>query len=82
MIGPYKVKKLIESSYWLELPHTMKIHDIFHPNLLWKAVDDPLPGQRNSPLPPTVVDNEKKWKVNNILDAKHGRGKMVVFWVK
>ena len=34
MIGPYKVKKLVESSYQLELPHTMKIHDVFHPNLL------------------------------------------------
>ena len=34
MIGPYKVKKLVESSYQLELPHTMKIDNIFHPNLL------------------------------------------------
>ena len=34
MIDPYKVKELIKSSYQLELPHTMKIHDIFHPNLL------------------------------------------------
>ena len=34
MISPYKVKKLIGSSYRLELPHTIKIYDVFHPNLL------------------------------------------------
>ena len=42
MIGLYKAKELVESSYQLELLHIMKIHDIFHPNLLWKTVTDPL----------------------------------------
>ena len=79
MIGPYKVKELVESSYQLELPHTMKIHDVFHSNLLQKVANNPLSSQRNSPLPPTVVDNEKEWKVNNILDVKRGRSKKVVF---
>ena len=79
MIGSYKVKKLVRSSYQLELPHTMKIHNVFHPNLLQKAADDLLPGQRNSPPPSMVVDNKKEWKVNDILDAKRGRGKKVVF---
>ena len=82
MIGPYKIKELVGSSYQLELPHIMKIHDVFYPNLLRKAADNPLSGQCNSPPPPTVVDNKKEWEVDDILDAKRGKGKKVVFRVK
>ena len=83
MISSYKVKELVGLSYWLELPHTMKIHDVFHPNLLRKVATDPLPSQQNSPLPPTVMDDEEEWEVNDILDAKRGRGnKKLLYWVK
>ena len=34
MIGPYKIKKLISLSCQLDLPTSMKIHDVFNPNLL------------------------------------------------
>ena len=74
-IGLFKIKKLVESSYQLELPHTMKIYNIFYSNLLCKTATDPLLGQQNSPPPPTVVDN--------ILDAKQDRGgKKILFRVK
>ena len=83
MIGPYKVKELVGSFYWLELLHTMKIYDVFHPNLLQKAAINPLPGQRNSPPPLIVGNNKEEWEVNNILNAKRSRGgKKVLFQVK
>ena len=82
-IGLFKIKKLMGSLYQLELLYIMKIHDIFHFNLLQKAANNPLPGQQNSPLPPIVVNNKEEWKVNNILNAKHGKsGRKVLYCVK
>ena len=33
-IDLFKIKKLVGLLYQLELPHTMKIYDVFYPNLL------------------------------------------------
>ena len=74
MVGPFKIKALVGSSCRLELPTSMRIHDVFHPSLLRKASADPLPGQHNDPAPPVIVNDEKKWEVDDILDArKRGR---------
>ena len=70
MIGPYKVKKLVGSSYQLDLPTSMKIHDVFHPSLLRKTSADPLAGQHNKPAPPVIVDDKEEWEVNDILDTR------------
>ena len=81
-IDPYKVKELVESLYRLDLPTSMRIYDIFHPNLLQPTTTNPLPGQYNSPLLPIVVDDKEEWKVDNILDTKRGRSKKLLFRVK
>ena len=70
MIDPYKIKKLVGLSYQLELLTSMKIYNVFHSSLLWKAAKDPLPGQHNDPTPPVIVNDKKKWEINDILDAK------------
>ena len=70
MIRPYRVKKLVGSSCQLELPPSMKIHDVFHTSMLRKASDDPLPGQINEPPPPIVVEGSEEWELDDILDSR------------
>ena len=77
MISPYKIKRLVGSSCQLDLPTSIKIHNVFHPNLLRKASTDPLPGQHNDPAPPVIIDNKKEWEVDDILDARRKRRKKV-----
>lgn len=38
----------------------MKIHNVFHPNLLQKILTDPLSGQANKLLPTVIISNEKR----------------------
>ena len=59
-IYPFKIKKLVGLLYQLELPHTMKIHDVFHSNLFQKAANNPLLGQQNSPPPLTIVNDKEE----------------------
>ena len=38
----------------------MKIYNVFHPNLLQKALIDLLIGQINKSAPPVIIKNEEK----------------------
>ena len=61
----------------------MRIHDVFHPSLLWKTSADPLSGQHNEPAPLVIVNDEEEWEVDDILDARRvKRSKKVQFCVK
>ena len=81
MIGPFDVIRKKGISLELQLPQAMKIHNVFHPNLLQKASTDPLTGQVNEPAPPIIIDNEEEWEVEDILDARSHWSK-IQYWVK
>ena len=60
MIGPFDVIGKKGISLELQLLQAMKIHNVFHLNLLQKASTDPLTGQVNELAPPVIIYNEEK----------------------
>jgi hypothetical protein len=84
-LGPYKMilEKVGATSYRLKLPDTLKIHPVFHSNLLRLDPDDPLPGQIPEPPPPVIIDDEEEWEVEKVLDSRISQHKLQyrVAWV-
>ena len=75
--GPYEVKKRIDKvAYRLKLLKLMKIHNVFHVSLL-ELCDQ----RKGTALPPLsiIVDNEKKYEVEKILDSRTYYSKLQYF---
>jgi hypothetical protein len=68
--GPYTVSKVINrNAYKLDLPKTMRNHNVFHVSQLDRYTP-PVSGQPpNEPLP-MIVDDSEEWEVDHILDSK------------
>ncbi len=76
MLDPFTNLDLVDSSYKLELPESMRVHDVFHPDLLRPAADDPLPGQKNEPSGSIVVKDEDEWEIDDILNSRRYRRRL------
>ena len=61
--------------YQMKLPDLMKIHDVFHIDLLTPYCEMSSYGTNYIRPPPVTEDNKEEYKVENIQDARHyGRG--------
>jgi len=49
MAGPYKILNKEGNSYKVKLPDLIKVHPVFLLDKLQKAINNPLPGQKNKP---------------------------------
>ena len=76
MIGPFRITEQVGHAYRLDLPSTMKIHDVFSPDKLRKAANDPLPGQVQEPPEPVEINDDEEWEVEQILDSRIHRKKL------
>ncbi len=70
MLDSFKVKDSVDFFYKLKLSDIMRIHDVFHSELLHSAVDDSLSDQKNEFLKSIVVNYEDEWEINNILNSR------------
>ncbi len=60
----------IDSSYKLKLSEFMHVHDVFHSDLLCFVINDLLSDQKNEFSDSIVINDENKWKINDILNSR------------
>ena len=83
--GPYPVKRVISiHAVELVLPEDIRVHPVFHVNLLEPAATDPPHAGHIQPPPPSIeVDGEAEWEVNAIVDSRYtGRSKKLQYRVQ
>jgi len=74
-VGPYKIKKIVSSNaVELELPNTIKIHSVVNVSRIRRYVGQ-VEGQRKEQPAPVIIEEEKKWEVERILNKQQIQGK-------
>jgi hypothetical protein len=78
-LGPYTILERIGlQAYRLQLPSSVKIHNVFHVSLLEKYTASTIPHRTQPPPPPVVVPNDPTtwYEVQEILDSRYRHGSL------
>lgn len=70
--GPFSVVRAVNPfAYEIQLPATMKIHNVFHVSLLRPHLEAALPlqAEARAPPPPIEADDEPEYEVEKVVDA-------------
>jgi len=74
-VGPYKVKRIIlTNAIKLELPSSIKIHPVINVSRVWKYRDQ-VEGQKKEQPLPVIIEGEKEYEVEKILNKRKFRGR-------
>jgi transposase InsO family protein len=79
-MGPFRILEVVgdaKSAFRLELPHQMKIHNVFHVSLLEPYLENTFEGRVQAPPPPEEVDGVEEFQVKEIVDSKVSRRKLL-----
>jgi len=69
-VGPYKIKKIIlTNAVELELPSTIRIHPVVNISRIRRYVGQ-VEGQRRKQPTLVIIEGEKEWKVEKILNKQ------------
>ncbi|KAF8761431.1 hypothetical protein RHS01_00017 [Rhizoctonia solani] len=66
-------ERISSHAYRLELPETMKIHNVFYVGLLSKVHESPSQPLPEQP-PPETIEGEEEYEVEQIIDSKRKKG--------
>ena len=80
--GPFKITQKISGvAYRLELPTYLKVHNVFHIDLLTPYKETEQYGPSFSPPPPDLIDGEEEQEIEAILDMRQ-RGNTRQYLIK
>lgn len=75
-LGPFEIiEKIGKRAYKLKLPHTFRIHNVFHVSLLEKFTGDNF-GRTPIPLPPVIVEGQEEYEVEKIVNSRWTRNRL------
>ena len=70
MAGPYTILERVGNAFRIDLPPLIRIHPVISVNKLYKAANNPLPGQLQELGPLIVVNGQEEWDVDKVLASR------------